>query len=298
MNSCLTSVSNYTTAMTTLYHHPLATVSDSDPPLSPPPSPSPQPSTNSNNNSQIDSKPDFSNPNQQSLPYLTITVSNPQKQVESSSSSSSTSIGNTYHITYLITTKTNIPEFNGPHFTVRRRFNDFITLSDRLTESYRGFFIPPRPDKSVVESQVMQKHEFIEQRRILLEKYLHRLGNHPVIRQSDELRVFLQVQGKLPLLPTAPVTSRMLDGATKLSKQLLGDNSVASFQPQDVVQPAKSRWDFMRIIKEMNQAVSNSPPTYDEDDAHFLQNKDRMLNLQNQLTNASKQVCDSSLFSN
>lgn len=222
--------------------------------------------------------------------YLKITVSNPHKEVESSNSI--VPGGNTY-ITYLITTKTNIPEFGGPQFTVRRRFKDVVTLSDRLTEAYRGFFIPPRPDKSVVESQVMQKQEFVEQRRIALEKYLQKLGEHPVIRQSDELRVFLQVQGKLPLLPTAAVTSRMLDGATKLSKHyLLGDNS--RIQPQDVVQPAKSRWDFLRIVKEMNQSVSNDwggskPPIY-EQDAEFLQNKDRLLNLEKQLTNASEQA--------
>ncbi|XP_071721869.1 sorting nexin 2B-like [Rutidosis leptorrhynchoides] len=223
--------------------------------------------------------------------YLKIEVSNPQKEVESTSSI--VPGGNTY-VTYLITTKTNIPEFGGPQFAVRRRFKDVVTLSDRLAEAYRGFFIPPRPDKSVVESQVMQKQEFVEQRRNALEKYLQRLSEHPVIKLSDELRVFLQVQGKLPLLPTAAVTSRMIDGATKFSKQLLGDNSGGRFNLQDVVQPAKSRWDFIRIVKEMNQAVSNDwggsrQPVYEED-GEFLQNKERLLDLEKQLTNASKQA--------
>ncbi|XP_071697657.1 sorting nexin 2B-like [Rutidosis leptorrhynchoides] len=237
----------------------------------------------------------FENPNDESnmteSMYLKIAVSNPQKEVDSSSSI--VPGGNTY-VTYLITAKTNIPDFGGPQFAVRRRFRDVVTLSDRLAEAHRGFFIPPRPDKSVVESQVMQKQEFVEQRRNALEKYLQRLSDHPVIKLSDELRVFLQIQGRLPLLPTVPVTSRMIDGAAKLSKQLLWDDSGARFLPQDVVQPAKSRWDFIRIVKEMNQAVSNDwggsrPPVYEED-GQFLENKERLLNLEKQLINAAKQA--------
>ncbi|KAI3720787.1 hypothetical protein L2E82_31781 [Cichorium intybus] len=47
--------------------------------------------------------------------------------------------GNTY-MTYLITTWTNIPELNGTEISLRRRFKDFVTLSDRLFDSYREFF--------------------------------------------------------------------------------------------------------------------------------------------------------------
>lgn len=318
------SFSKYRSAMSTLSDdsdHPLATPAESDPLLSPPSPPPPVKNPNSNNDSHIDpltyadvnfmppnrgnQSRSVENPSEESEivvplstppppPYLKITVSSPQKEVESSNSI--VPGGNTF-VTYQITTKTNMPEFGGPQFTVRRRFKDVVTLSDRLIEAYRGFFIPPRPEKSVVESQVMQKHEFVEQRRNALEKYLQRLAEHPIIKQSDELRVFLQVQGKLPLLPTAAVTSRMLDGATRLSKQLLGDNSGGGsvrIQPQDVVQPAKSRWDFLRIMKEMNQAMSNDwgglKPSIDEEDTWFLENKERLLNLEKQLTSASKQA--------
>jgi hypothetical protein len=46
----------------------------------------------------------------------------------------------------------------------------------------------------------MQKHEFIENRRAALEKYLRRLAAHPVLRQSDELRLFLQVEVNYSLI--------------------------------------------------------------------------------------------------
>jgi hypothetical protein len=40
----------------------------------------------------------------------------------------------------------------------------------------------------------MHKHEFVENRRAALEKYLGRLAAHPVLRRSDELRLFLKAE--------------------------------------------------------------------------------------------------------
>jgi hypothetical protein len=123
---------------------------------------------------------------------LTITVTNPQKIPESGASLAA-GVSSSY-VTYLINTHTNISSYQGTDFSVRRRFRDVVTLADRLAESFRGFFIPPRPDKNVVESQVMHKHEFVENRRAALEKYLGRLAAHPVLRRSDELRLFLKAE--------------------------------------------------------------------------------------------------------
>ncbi|EEF46032.1 sorting nexin 2B [Ricinus communis] len=221
--------------------------------------------------------------------YIKITVSNPQKEQETTNSL--VPGGNTF-VTYLVTTRTNIPGFNGSEFSVRRRFRDVVTLSDRLAESYRGFFIPPRPDKNVVESQVMQKQEFVEQRRVALEKYLRRLAAHPVIRKSDELKVFLQVQGKLPLPTSTDVASRMLDGAVKLPKQLFGESGAVA--PHEVVQPAKGGRDLLRLFKELKQSVANdwsgSKPPVVEEDKEFLENRERMQDLEQQLSNASQQA--------
>ena len=224
--------------------------------------------------------------------YLHISVTEPQMEQEMSNSL--VPGGNTY-VTYLITTRTNLPEFGGPgsESSVRRRFKDVVTLSDRLSESYRGFFIPVRPDKSVVESQVMQKQEFVEQRRSALEKYLRRLAGHPEIKKSEELRVFLQVEGKLPLPRSTDVASRMLDGAVKLPKQLFGE-STALANPHEVMQPAKGGRDLLRIFRELKQAVSNdwggSKPPVVEEDKEFLERKDKLMDFEQQLSNVSQQV--------
>ncbi|XP_076954695.1 sorting nexin 2B-like [Bidens hawaiensis] len=224
--------------------------------------------------------------------YLKISITDPVK--EQDPVNSLVPGGNTF-VTYLITTWTNIVEYGGTEFTVRRRFRDIVTLSDRLADSHRGYFIPLRPDKSVVESQVMQKQEFVEQRRVALEKYLRKLAAHPVIRKSEELRLFLQVQGKLPLMRTTDVASRMLDGAARLPKQLFGESVVcAAVDPSDVAQPAKGGRDLLRMFKELRQSVVNdwggTKPPVVEEDKEFLEKRKKMQDFELELTNVSQQA--------
>ncbi|KAL2629600.1 hypothetical protein R1flu_014286 [Riccia fluitans] len=221
---------------------------------------------------------------------LVIKVTQPQKSQELGTSLVP---GGRSYVTYLITTRTNIAEYKGTDFSVRRRFRDVVTLADRLADAYRGYFIPPRPDKRIVESQVMQKVEFIEQRRLALEKYLSRLAAHPVLRRSNELRLFLQFQGKLPLTPNTDMASRMLDGAVNLPRQLFGDSS-AVVPPQEASQPAKGGRDLVRLFKELKQSVTNEwggvkPAVVDEDRA-FLEKKEKLQDFQRQLGDASQQA--------
>ncbi|XP_008809960.2 LOW QUALITY PROTEIN: sorting nexin 2A-like [Phoenix dactylifera] len=220
--------------------------------------------------------------------YAKITVSDPQK--EQDAVNSLVPGGGTY-VTYLITSRTRA---GGAEFRVRRRFRDVVTLADRLAEAYRGYFIPPRPDKNVVESQVMQKHEFVEQRRSAIEKYLWRLAVHPGIGKSEELRVFLQAQGKLPLPAITDMASRMLDGAVRLPKQLFGEGPAGHVTPQDAVQPAKGGRDLLRIFKELKQSVANdwggAKPPVVEEDKEFLERKEKMQDLEQQLSTASQQA--------
>ncbi|KAJ9553293.1 hypothetical protein OSB04_017338 [Centaurea solstitialis] len=195
---------------------------------------------------------------------------------------------NTY-VTYLITTWTDLPEFDETISSVRRRFSDVVSLSDRISDSYRGFFLPMRPDKSVV----MKNQEFVEQRRIDVEKYLRKLAAHPVIRRSEELRVFLQVQGKLPLVKTMDLASTMLDGAVRLPKQLFGA-SVVAVDPREAVHLGRGK-DMVRFFKEVRQSVtygwggSTKMPLVEED-KEFMEKRMKLQDLELQLTNVSQQA--------
>ncbi|XP_010943818.1 sorting nexin 1 isoform X1 [Elaeis guineensis] len=114
-------------------------------------------------------------------PFLSVTVTDPVK------------LGNGVqaYISYRVITKTNLPEYQGPEKIVIRRYSDFVWLHDRLAEKYRGIFIPPLPEKSAVE-KFRFSAEFIEMRRQALDIFINRIASHPQLKQSEDLRTFLQ----------------------------------------------------------------------------------------------------------
>ncbi|EOA19408.1 hypothetical protein CARUB_v10001113mg [Capsella rubella] len=116
-----------------------------------------------------------------SQPYLSVSVTDPVK------------LGNGVqaYISYRVITKTNLPEYQGPEKIVIRRYSDFVWLRDRLFEKYKGIFIPPLPEKSAVE-KFRFSAEFIEMRRAALDIFVNRIALHPELRQSEDLRTFLQ----------------------------------------------------------------------------------------------------------
>ncbi|CAD6272390.1 unnamed protein product [Miscanthus lutarioriparius] len=223
--------------------------------------------------------------------YSLLAVSDPETEAEPAATSLVPGSAPTY-VSYLVTSVHRRDPDQRRH-SVRRRFRDFVTLADRLAEAFRGQFVPPRPDKNTVESQVMQRDEFVAQRRAALERYLWRLAEHPAIGSSDELRVFLQAEGKMPLPGSTDMASRMLDGAARLPRQLIaGEDAVAA--PQEVVQPARGGRDLLRIFKELKQSVvtdwAGVKPPLVEEDREFLEKKDKLQEWEHQLTSASQQA--------
>jgi len=226
--------------------------------------------------------------------YSLLAVSDPETEAEPAATSLVPGSGPTF-VSYLVTSVHRRDPDQRRH-SVRRRFRDFVTLADRLAEAFRGHFVPPRPDKNTVESQVMQRDEFVAQRRAALERYLWRLAEHPAIGPSDELRVFLHAEGKMPLPGSTDMASRMLDGAARLPRQLIaGEDAVAP--PQEVVQPAKGGRDLLRIFKELKQSVvtdwAGVKPPLVEEDREFLEKKNKLQEWEQQLTSASQQVISS-----
>jgi sorting nexin-1/2 len=101
-------------------------------------------------------------------------------------------------------------------------------LHDRLSEKFKGIFVPPLPEKNAVGNMLNysfvnslfnilateQKNilttelscfyfslplekfrfskEFIELRRQALDLFINRIASHPELKQSDDLRTFLQ----------------------------------------------------------------------------------------------------------
>ncbi|RWR81273.1 sorting nexin 2A-like protein [Cinnamomum micranthum f. kanehirae] len=111
--------------------------------------------------------------------------------------------------------------------------------------------------------------------------------------------MWLESQGKLPLPVTTDVASRMLDGAVKLPRQLFGEQG-SVVAPHEAVQPAKGGRDLLRIFKELKQAVVNdwsgARPAVVEEDKEFMEKKEKIQDLEQQLSTTSQQVFLSSVI--
>ena len=103
------------------------------------------------------------------LKALFITVDEPESHVTTIET----------FITYRIITKTSPGEFDSSEFEVRRRYQDFFWLKEKLEEAHPTLIIPPLPEKFIVKRMVEHVNEdFIETRRKALHKFLNRIADH------------------------------------------------------------------------------------------------------------------------
>ena len=91
-------------------------------------------------------------------------------------------------VMYKVHVRTDLPSYASKDVVTWRRFRDFVGLADRLAESHRGFFVPPRPEKTLVNST---EEKFVNDRMTQLQSYLAKLCSHPTLRHASELRLFL-----------------------------------------------------------------------------------------------------------
>lgn len=73
--------------------------------------------------------------------------------------------------------------------TVHRRYRDFLWLSNKLSNKYPGVIIPPVPEKHAIGRF---QDEFIESRRIALERFIQKVALHPILQNDSDLGLFLE----------------------------------------------------------------------------------------------------------
>jgi len=120
---------------------------------------------------------------------LQITVTDPQM-----SSTASSPFGKkivTYKVVCVSSGELSQQQTNSTNSTTWRRFRDFVALADALQLTHKGYFVPPRPEKKPLASS---NDDFVRDRTLQLHNYLARLAKHPVLKHSEELRVFLTSQ--------------------------------------------------------------------------------------------------------
>ncbi|KAI5614272.1 sorting nexin-30 [Silurus asotus] len=116
---------------------------------------------------------------------LFVTVDDPKKHVSAMET----------YITYRVSTKTTRTEFDLPEYSVRRRYQDFDWLRNKLEDSQPTHLIPPLPEKFVMKGVVDRfSEEFVETRRKALDKFLKRVADHPVLSFNEHFSAFLSAK--------------------------------------------------------------------------------------------------------
>ncbi|XP_051541440.1 sorting nexin-30-like isoform X3 [Myxocyprinus asiaticus] len=91
--------------------------------------------------------------------------------------------------------KTTRTEFDLPEYSVRRRYQDFDWLRNKLEESQPTHLIPPLPEKFVMKGVVDRfSEEFVETRKKALDKFLKRVADHPVLSFNEHFNAFLSAK--------------------------------------------------------------------------------------------------------
>lgn len=69
------------------------------------------------------------------------------------------------HYTYPVTSETSLPGYPASRVEVKRRFSEFDALHKLLAANYRGYIIPPLPDKAYLEAK-FNFNGFIQTRQV------------------------------------------------------------------------------------------------------------------------------------
>lgn len=113
---------------------------------------------------------------------LCVKIDNPQKHLETLET----------YITFRITTKVARIEFLDNEYIVRRRYNDFLWLRQKLVEGHPFCIVPPLPGKHSLIGQLDRySKDFILLRMKALNVFMSRVVQHPILSCNEYLKLFL-----------------------------------------------------------------------------------------------------------
>jgi sorting nexin-7/30 len=94
-------------------------------------------------------------------------------------------------VSYKVVTKTTRESFLQHEFHVRRRYQDFLWLSNILIQQYPSNIVPPLPQK-----KMFNKYDpnFLRLRQLALNKFLCRIAEHPILSASEHFFTFLSAK--------------------------------------------------------------------------------------------------------
>ncbi|XP_046670781.1 sorting nexin-30-like [Homalodisca vitripennis] len=113
---------------------------------------------------------------------LQVRVDNPQKHLDSLET----------YITFRVTTRTSREEFSESEYVVRRRYNDFVWIRQKLIDVFPTHVVPPLPAKHSLLGQLDRySREFVMCRMAMLHRFLNRIVSHPILSSHPTVHLFL-----------------------------------------------------------------------------------------------------------
>ncbi|XP_024081111.1 sorting nexin-30-like isoform X2 [Cimex lectularius] len=153
-----------------------------------------------------------------------VNVDNPQKHFDPMET----------YVSFRITTKV-VKQNAKPdsEYIVRRRYNDFVWLRNKLIESFPTLVVPALPAKhSVLEQLDRYSRPFIMTRMAMLHSYLQRLTSHPVFSCSPVLELFLRAQSLNDVMKQSKSSQGIFDRLTDSLHTLTGFNTRNCAHPE------------------------------------------------------------------
>ena len=242
-----------------LYHVPETEVSESDPPTK-------------KQQGQDDASGDRNKP--VFTPEIDISVGDPMKVGD---------ITNSYIVYSIKTTKKKadtklLPEETNT-FTVSRRYRDFRWIYHQLLSNHPGRIIPPPPSKNYIGRF---NENFVENRRLLLEKMVNKIADNPHLYDDPDFIIFLTSNNFVnDSKERENVTG---SGASQQNEEYLDLGSASpSIDSNASVIINNASTGFMSSIFSMTQKVS-------EPDEYFVKQKQYFELLEQDLKNLSKAI--------
>lgn len=82
-------------------------------------------------------------------------------------------------------------------FQEARRFREFHALAQVLRTRWLGCYVPQIPEKKVVGNE---NEKFVEERRVLLERFMKEIAKYDYIVYSKEFKIFSRGKGEIDKL--------------------------------------------------------------------------------------------------
>ena len=200
------------------------------------------------------------------LSLFEITVTDPVKQGE----------GVSAHISYRVTTSTKASGYRSERSEVIRRFRDFTWLQQRLRSENRGVIVPALPERNVVEKYKLNV-DFIESRRAALQVFINRVAAHPILKDSNDLKLFLEASETEFAIESSRTLSTMTSPPVAAGKKTVA-GAMSLFKSLSAGASSLVNKAAVRTVED------------DEEDPEYLRLRSYIYELENHLAEVHKQA--------